>query len=106
MSWRGEAAPPECDPGGHARNSEAGQSRICAPAPSSRFDPRVLPSCRFQGEATYLKLNKSVPFVTDSGSPALSMKAALLPSQTLENSPENEDRSTGRWPWIIESAGE
>src|SRR5512142_2829462 len=39
---------------------EQGQSGICTAAPSSRFDPRVLPSRRFQGEATYLKLNRRV----------------------------------------------
>src|SRR4051794_11983152 len=57
MPWRGEAPSPECDPGGHPADSAAGQSGICPLASSSRFDPRVLPSRRSQGEATYLKLN-------------------------------------------------
>src|SRR3954452_13495274 len=57
MPWRCEATSPECDPGGHPADSAAGQSGICPVASSSRFDPRVLPSRRSQGEATYLKLN-------------------------------------------------
>src|SRR3954468_10112966 len=58
LPWRCEATSPECDPGGHPADSAAGQSGICPVASSSRFDPRVLPSRRSQGEVTYLKLNK------------------------------------------------
>jgi hypothetical protein len=42
----------------------------------------------------------------NQGSPALSMKMALLVSGTIENTLENEHRLAGRRPCIIESAGE
>jgi len=40
------------------------------------------------------------------GSPALSMKTALLGSGITENSLENEIRRARWLPWITESAGE
>jgi len=57
MPWRCEGTSPERDPGGHLADSAAGQSGIRTPSSPSRFDPRVLPSRRLQGEATFLKLN-------------------------------------------------
>ena len=52
------------------------------------------------------KIANQCRFRSGWGSPALSMKAALLRCRMTENSLENKDRCTGRRSWIIESAGE
>jgi hypothetical protein len=44
--------------------------------------------------------------VPDTGSPALSMKAAPFGLRTTENPLESEGRVSGSRHWIIESAGE